>query len=199
MALIKSLTEDNNAPHAKRRKLDHQTAPPKDEAVELEEKAQGEDVDFVEEAEQNPEEADAEGAFHDDEDEKVDASDPFETHFAAVDEASLARRLKAIEAAKWTTKKVAAKGIRTVLNAPDTGDASDEFAAPLPVSSSTDLSLKHKLQESMAGKKKFDPLEQVLAPYLFGYKDLLYCNRNMNTGKSVRRLACLHALNHVFK
>lgn len=206
MALIKSLNEDSSsaAPHAKRRKLDHQSSPDQDQAPEESEKKQqqGDDVDFVEEAEQAPEDADAEGIFDeddDDEDDKVDTSDPFESHFAAVDEATVTRRLKAIEKQKWSTTKVPGKGTRTILHAPDTGDASDEFAAPAPVSSPTELFLKHKLQESMANKKKLDATEQALAPYLFGYKDLLYCNRNVSTGKSVRRLACLHALNHVFK
>lgn len=204
MALIKSLTEDTEAPSAKRRKLDHQSAPsetPKDEPVEPEETAA--DPDFVEETEEAPDEAEVEGVFdegEDAEDDEIDTSDPFDRHFVAIDEASLARRLKAIADANWTTKKVAAKGTRTVLNGPDTGDDSDQISVPAPVSSASELSLKHKLQETMAGKKsKFDAVGQSLAPYIFGYNDLLYCNRTTANGESLRQLACLHALNHVFK
>lgn len=203
MALIKSLTEDFDAPQAKRRKLDHQTASdekPKDEPEP--EKDVGEDVDYVEEAEEAPDEADAEGAFDDDQDdeEEVDNSDPFESHFSVIDEAALTRRLKAIVDAKWATKKVVSKGVRAVLNAPETGDKGDQISVPAPVSSLAELSLKHRLKEPQAGRKSnFNAVEQSLAPYIFGYRDLHFCNRSMNNGKSVRELACLHALNHVFK
>lgn len=205
MTLIKSLTEDNGPPNAKRRKLDHQTPPiekPKDEPLQPEDEQPG-DVDHVEEAEQAPDEADAEGAFDEDdedEDNKADPSDPFESHFSVIDEASITRRLKAIEGSKWTIKKIAAKGVRTVLNAPETGDENDRVTVPAPVAGPAELSLKHRLQESVAGKKSsFDAVEQSLASYVFGYRDLHFCNRSMNNGKSVRQLACLHALNHVFK
>lgn len=205
MALIKSLTEESGAPSAKRRKLDHHEAPseaPKDEPAEPEKEAE-EDPDFVEEPEETLDEADTEGVFDyedDDEDEKVDLSDPFDSHFVAIDEASLARRLRAVADGKWTTKKAGAKGSRTVLNSPDTGDDSDQMSVPSPVLSAAELPLKHKLLETGAVKKmKFDAVEQSLAPYVFGYTDLLYCNRTTANGESLRRLACLHALNHVFK
>lgn len=205
MALIKSLTEDSGPPSAKRRKLDHPAASsdkPKDGSAEPEEDI-ARDVDFVEEAEDAPDETDAEGAFdeeEDDEDDKIDTSDPFDRHFVAIDEASLARRLKAVEEAKWTTKKVASKGTKAVLNGPETGDESDQISIPAPVSSPSDLPLKQKLRESITKKSaKFSSAEQSLAPYIFGYNDVLYCNRTLANGQSMRRLACLHALNHVFK
>ncbi|ROW13331.1 hypothetical protein VPNG_05491 [Cytospora leucostoma] len=201
MALIKSLTEEADAPHAKRRKLDHQG--PQTEKSKDEDEATDEvkDLDFVQEPEEAPDDAETGGAFDgdDDEDEVVDTSDPFESHFGAVDETIVTRRLKAIEEAKWSTKKVATKGTRAWLNAPDTGDASDQITVPAPTSSASELHLKHRLQESMKEKRKLDTVEQSLAPYLFGYRDLLYCDRKLSNGKSIRRLACLHALNHIYK
>ncbi|KUI59627.1 U3 small nucleolar RNA-associated protein 25 [Cytospora mali] len=198
MALIQSLTEEPNAPQAKRRKLDHQT--PQTEQSKDEPVDEAKDVDLVEEPEEAPDENEG-GAFdgNDDEDEVIDTSDPFEGHFGAADEETVTRRLKAIEDSKWTTKKVASKGTRTVLNAPDTGNGSDQIHVPNPVASASELRLKHRLQESMKEKRKFDAVEQSLAPHLFGYRDLLYCDRKLSNSKSVRRLACLHALNHVFK
>ncbi|CAN8106261.1 unnamed protein product [Discula destructiva] len=205
MALIKSLTEGSGAPSAKRRKLDHSTAPSeaiKDGSAEPDNEI-AEDPDSVQEPEEAPDEADAEGAFDEDEDsedDEVDHSDPFDSHFVAPDEASLARRLKAAADAKWTTTKLALKGTRTVLNGPDTGDKSDQIVVPSPASDASELPLKHKLQETVTGKKwKLDPVEKLIAPYVFGYNDLFYCNRTVANGESLRRLACLHALNHVFK
>lgn len=204
MALIKSLTEDSGAPNAKRRKLDHQAASreaPKNEPAEPENDTVG-DADFVEEAENGPDEDEAEDAFDEegDEDDKINMEDPFDRHFVAIDEASIMRRLKAVEDVKWTTKKVVSKGTRTVLSGPDTGDDSDEMSISAPISSPSELPLKHKLQESMTKKSlKFNSVQQSLAPYVFGYNDLLYCNRTLSNGQSMRQLACLHALNHVFK
>lgn len=202
MALIKSLTEESDAPHSKRRKLDHQAPQTEKSEQSNDEPAdEAKDLDLVEETEEAPEDAEEGGTFDGDvdDDEVVDTSDPFDGHFGAADEEIVTRRLKAIEEAKWTIKKVASKGTRTVLNAPDTGDESDQIPTPTPVATSSDLRLKHRLQESMKEKRKFDAVEQSLAPYLFGYRDLLYCDRKMSNSKSVRRLACLHALNHVFK
>lgn len=199
MALIKSLTEESGAPHAKRRKLEHQA--PQTEKSNDEPADEAKDLDLVEEPEEAPDGAEEGGTFDGDvdDDEVVDTSDPFDGHFGAADEEVVTRRLKAIEEAKWTTKKVATKGTRTVLNAPDTGDEGDQILVPSPVASASDLRLKHRLQESMKDKRKFDAVEQSLSPYLFGYRDLLYCDRKLSNSKSIRRLACLHALNHVFK
>lgn len=199
MALIKSLTEESGAPHAKRRKLEHQA--PQAEKSNDEPADEAKDLDLVEEPEEAPDGAEEGGTFDGDvdDDEVVDTSDPFDGHFGAADEEIVTRRLKAIEEAKWTTKKIATKGTRTVLNAPDTGDDSDQIPVPTPVASASDLRLKHRLQESMKEKRKFDAVEQSLSPYLFGYRDLLYCDRKLSNSKSIRRLACLHALNHVFK
>lgn len=211
MALIKSLTEDSGAPSAKRRKLDHQQTPG-DKADQQQQQAetgkeQPEDVDFVDEAEDAPEEADddeeaEDGQDEDEDEETADSSDPFTRHFAAIDEAAISRRVQAIEEGKWSIKKVpsSSKSAKMVFNSPDTGHDKDQISIPPAILSATDLSLKHRLKESMTGKKaKFDALEQSLAPLVFGYRDVLFCNRNMANGKSVRRLACLHALNHVFK
>lgn len=206
MTLIKSLTDESAAPRAKRRKLDHDTAQPekpKDQPEDEQADADTErveDVDFVEEPEDSPEDTAAEDAFdQDDEDEVVDSSDPFQSHFSAPDEESIERRLKAIEDSKWATKKVAVKGSRTVFSAPDTGDKNDELSVPAPISNASDIHLKHKLADTMKEKRKLDGLEQSLAPHVFGYRDLLFCQRSLSNGKSIRRLACLHALNHVFK
>lgn len=206
MTLIQSLTDEGAAPRAKRRKLGHETAQPEasknqpeDDKADVD-TGRVEDVDFVEEPEETPEETVAEDTFdQDDEDEVENSSDPFQGHFSAPDEETVARRLQAIEESKWTTKKVAAKGTRTVLSTPDTGDKKDEVSAPAPISNASELHLKHKLADSMKEKRRLDGLEQSLAPHVFGYRDLLFCQRSLNNGKSVRRLACLHALNHVFK
>ncbi|SPQ22123.1 0bbf0f71-b6b2-479c-a7ba-6775edc5c4ea [Thermothielavioides terrestris] len=205
MSLMRSLVE--SAPHkAKRRKLDHApdddkvaskpeptVEPAKDEEGEEEER----DVDLVEEPEEDPADAPPEDLF--DEDDNLDSSDPFEVHFADPKEDEFQPRLKAVQAGKWRTERAAAKSTRIFLSVPDVGDA-ELKSLPAPVSTLSDLKLKKRLHEALAPKHaKFDEVEQTIAPMLFNYQDLLYCNRTVSGSQSVRRMVCLHALNHIFK
>ncbi|KAJ8120154.1 hypothetical protein ONZ43_g3068 [Nemania bipapillata] len=181
---MQSLAKDsasNAAPKAKRRKLDHQ--PPEDEVssnpkVEKESEDDEErDVDLVEEPEEEPvNEVDLE----DDEDDD-DATDPFETHFVNPDGAEYNTRLKGIQSNLYQPKQLEKNGWRILRGTP--GQDSDQTIQPpetLPGTSS--LKLKHRLVETANNlRPTFDRLEQVLYPITFG------------------RMACLHAVNHVFK
>ncbi|KAK3378279.1 hypothetical protein B0H63DRAFT_397933 [Podospora didyma] len=206
LSLMQSLIE--SAPHkSKRRKLDHSTADesskPKPEHDDDSDKDDEDgskapsDVDHVEEPEEVAGEIDPEDLF--DDDDEVDSTDPFETHFVSPDEDLVRTRLNAVRAGKWRTERIAAKPMRTLINLPDTGDSTSSSLPP-PVSGIADLKLKKKLSESMATKHSiFDPIEQTIAPALFNYQDLLYCNRTVAGADSARRIVALHALNHIFK
>lgn len=205
LSLMRSLVE--SAPKAKRRKLDHasaeeqgpdsakpETAP---EVIGGKEDEEERDVDFVEEPEEDPTNAGPEDLF--DEDDDLDISDPFELHFADPKEEVLRPRLEAIQGNKWRMKRIAANSTRIFFNTPDAGDAAAK-PLPAPVSGISDLKLKKRLQEAMAPKHpKFDQIEQTVAPLLFNYQDVLYCNRTVAGSQGIRRMASLHALNHVFK
>lgn len=208
MSLMRSLVE--SAPHkAKRRKLDHSQAEdmeaPRAEATPEPAQNEGEDegvggqrdVDLVEEPEESPADAAPEDLF--DEDDDLDSSDPFEAHFTEpnVDEVQL--RLRAIQASNWRMDRTLTKSTRVFLQTPDV-ESTDAKALLAPISAISELKLKKRLQESMAPKHaKLDQVEQTIAPLLFNYQDLLYCNRTVSESQGIRRMACLHALNHIFK
>jgi len=207
LSLMKSLAE--SAPHkAKRRKIAHDpsedaqfaepSAATQDTSMDdAGDSSAPQDVDAVDEPEEDPMDAPLEDLL-DDEDE-VDAEDPFEAHFAEPKEDVLAPRLKAVQDGKWRTERAALKSTRVLFNAPDFGQ-SDDQPAPKPISGVVDLNLKKKLKESMEEKHaKFGAIEQTVAPYLFNYNDLLYCNRTVSGAQSLRRMTCLHAINHIFK
>ncbi|KAK4122331.1 DUF1253-domain-containing protein [Parathielavia appendiculata] len=205
MSLMRSLVE--SAPHkAKRRKLDHPQTEDK-ELSKLEprppvssedgDEVENRDVDAVEEPEEDPANAAPEDLF--DEDDDLDSSDPFEVHFADPKAEELQPRLSAIQGGKWRMERIAAESTRVFLNTLDAG-TSEGNPLPAPVSGLSDLKLKKRLQEAMTTKHpKFDQVEQTIAPLLFNYQDLLYCNRTVSGSQSIRRMACLHALNHIFK
>lgn len=195
-ALLQSLAAD--APPAKRRKMDTGSAPVEDGSDEDEDMEELAHVDEVEEEEEGPETA-IDGTLDDDtdEEEEEDLSDPFEAHFANPDDNVLARRLKNLKKGVMTQKKELVKIGRAVVAVPE---ADEQMDFPAPISTPAGLKLKQKLAGPISKQRsKFDDLESTTAGALFNYKDVLYCERHPSNSERLRRLACLHAVNHVYK
>lgn len=196
-ALMQSLTADS-VPQAKRRKLEHTTEVkevPGSDSEDLE--GQAGDADIVDEAEEGPETAT--DGFLEGENDNEDASDPFETHFADPEDNVLLKKLKALQLNQWSTQKtLLPKFGKAVISLPQTDDAKTDIIPT--VAGPGDLKLKQKLAGVISKQRQtFDPLEQSIARYMFNYQDILYCERSPVNSESLRRLACLHAVNHVFK
>lgn len=200
LALMKSFT-DNPVNKAKRRKLAHteSRAEPSDVPDVASTEDESHEVDRADDVDEEPDEGSADD-ISDDED-QVDTSDPFETHFAEPNESEIGTRIKALQSNAWTSTKSATAKSRTVFTQPRVGADGDGKALPSVLASGpSDLTLKHKLQESMSTlRPEFDGLEQRVAPLLFQYYDTLFCGRDVESAEILRRLACLHAVNHVFK
>ncbi len=134
-----------------------------------------------------------------DEEDEEDSSDPFEAHFATPDSNVLIRRLKALEQKQWTTqKKPLSKTTKAAFSMPEKEET--KASEPASISGPNELKLKQKLANTMANlRPKFNDLEKSIAPLIFGYQDILYCQRTTVNADSLRRLTCLHAINHIFK
>jgi U3 small nucleolar RNA-associated protein 25 len=200
--LMQRLIADS-APQPKRRKLDHASemaAPQNEDHEDIEGDQVREDVDQVEEPEEGPETA-IDGLLEDEEEnDSEDASDPFEAHFADPDENLLSRRLKSLQNNQWATQKsLLPKGGRVIFSVPQEDDLRLD-SAPATISGPGDLKLKQKLASVISKQRpSFDSLEKYIAPYIFNYRDVLYCERDLNNSENLQRLVCLHAVNHVFK
>jgi U3 small nucleolar RNA-associated protein 25 len=155
----------------------------------------------VDEDEEGPETA-VEGVLEDDDDDDTeDLSDPFEAHFANPNDNLLADRLKALQQKQWSTsRRVIPKVGKLTIDLPGNGDAGTSNLPKLSVEGMDNLKLKQKLA-GIAKKQRptFDALEQTMAASIFNYNDVLYCERSPADAEKLRRLACLHAINHVFK
>jgi len=186
-ALMESFTA-SVSPQAKRRKIDQVPESRPSKVGQEEDFGAGiEDADEV----QEPEE---------DEDDLEDASDPFEAHFADPDNNVLSRRLKSLDKNLWTTQKLSLpKFGKVTMSFP--GDEDNKSSTGLkPISGPAELKLKQKLAGFMSKERpEFDEVEKYIAPAIFSYQDVLYCERRPTNSESLRRLACLHAINHVFK
>ena len=195
-ALMQSLVAES-VPKVKRRKLGNNLELTAAEG-NLEDKLEAEDADRVEEPEEGPE---IETEVSNEEDEEPEsASDPFAVHFAAPDENVLSQRLKAIQQNEWATQKIMLPEVgKAVISIPQK-DNLRSTVEPFTVPGPRELKLKQKLAGVMAKQRpSFDVLEMSVAPLIFGYKDILYCERSTANAEALRRLTCLHAINHVFK
>lgn len=198
--LLKKFASEKPSP-AKRRKMDL-VEQPKVAETRANDSLEDENVDDLAEPDNELEgglESDAESMFGDEE-EVEDTSDPFETHFANPDDNILAIRLKAIQKSQWHIhKSVLPKVGKAILRLPQTDDPNVTSNLPI-VSGPKHLKLKQKLSDIITKQRpQFDTLEKSIAPRIFSYQDIMYCERTVINQESLRRLVCLHAVNHVFK
>jgi U3 small nucleolar RNA-associated protein 25 len=202
--LMQSFIADSG-PQPKKRKLDRAPEPKAAKVAEAEDSdAFAEDVDEAEEPEEGPETATdgllEEEGEEEEEETSEDASDPFEAHFAAPDDNILAKRLQSLEQNHWATwKSSIPKFGKVVMSLPQEEDLTSSNLLK-PISGPAELKLKQKLAGIMSKERpEFDDLEKHIAPPIFSYQDVLYCERHPRNSENLRRLACLHAVNHVFK
>ncbi|KAF6839091.1 U3 small nucleolar RNA-associated protein 25 [Colletotrichum plurivorum] len=205
MALLQGFTASSE-PSAKRRKLDSgkpestaQVSQDDSSEDDDEEEEAPKDVDRVDEAEEDPADEVAEGVPESDDEDEVDYTDPFDNHFATPNEDVTTKKIKAIGTNGWTFKRTMSKVSKAVVTYPQL-EGSDAPAIPSPITSLDSLRLKQKLRETATKKiSPLDPLQQAIAPVLFNYNDVLFDNRNTKNSEGLRKLVCLHAVNHVFK
>jgi len=197
-ALMQSFSAESG-PQAKRRRLDQTPELKAAENIEDEDSdAVAEDSDEVEKPE-GPETA-TDSLLEEDQEDADDASDLFEAHFAHPDDNILARRLKSLEQNQWATQKLSIpKFGKVVISIPHKEDPKSSTLLK-PMSGPAELKLKQKLASVMSKQRpEFDDLEKHIAPLMSSYQDVLYNERCPKNSENLRRLACLHAVNHVFK
>lgn len=203
--LLQVFTKENG-PAKKRRKLDHTTTDAKeetkqDDGSDEEENNDPVDADDVEEAEEGPETA-VEGTMddEDDEDDNTSKPDPFKEHFAEPDETVLSRRLKNLQESIWRTEKEMIPKVGKSLWSTPEHPRDSRVTTGLQCNRPSGLNLKKKLKDVVNRENhSFDELEERIAPLMFGYHDLLFCDRTLANAQKLRWLTCLHAVNHVFK
>lgn len=195
-ALLKSLGRFSGGEATKRKlKSDRK---PEVEDDELLDDVHSEDSNRGKETFEFEDEVDAPDDHPEDSDDE-DVSDPFEAHFEAPDEEALSHMTKAVSGREWKTEKGInrTEGRMTVLK-PHIND--DQHSVQRKIRSVKDLKLKKRLVDpATRAIPKFDSLQTALMPAISNYQDLLYGGRTPTNADSLRNIACLHALNHVFK
>ncbi|EXM32506.1 hypothetical protein V3481_008165 [Fusarium oxysporum f. sp. vasinfectum] len=204
IALLQSFNNESSAPNAKRRKLDHkkstQSQTEEDSSGE-ESHADDQDEDTEKDIDRSEDEAEEQVEEKlDDEDDSEDEenpTDPFDVHFAHPNDNTVSQRVKSVQKNDWATKRALLHNMRATILYPGSDTGSE---IPKPIAGLEGLQLKQKLRETSSRKiGDFDALQRNLGPLIFNYNDVLFCDRTVQNSDSLRELACLHALNHVFK
>ncbi|KAI1009679.1 hypothetical protein LB504_003603 [Fusarium proliferatum] len=197
MALLQSFSNENSAPDAKRRKLNHrnstQSQPEEDSSGEDEDTEK--DIDHAEDEDEEEVEENLEG--EEDSEDEENPTDPFDVHFAHPNDDAVSQRVRSVQKNDWATKRALLPNMRATILYPGSDTGSE---IPKPIAGLEGLQLKQKLRETSSRKiGDFDALQRNLGPLIFNYNDVLFCDRTVRNSDSLRELACLHALNHVFK
>ncbi|KAF3405012.1 U3 small nucleolar RNA-associated protein 25 [Talaromyces pinophilus] len=196
-SLLQLLNAKSEPSHArKRRKLDHPGSKQDSTSREVEvqettEELQEQDVFENQEASDEEDNVEVDKGESGDEDEDVDASDPFETHISSPNETETAKRVRDITAGKWRSiKSSLPETFRLVYNMPDGEDGSWSMPS----------ALKKRLISTAAERiPSLQGISQNIAALVFNYSDVLFGGRSPSNAAQMRDLLSLHALNHVLK
>lgn len=188
--LLQSLSAEVGEPLPKKRKVSKKE-------VSVEVKIPENEVDQVEELEEVEDYGvdDAEDA-----DDLRDDYDPFLKHFTQRDETEFSEQVQDIKNDTWATKMSDSKleGGYLIKVPQDSNSALVQDSSV--VLSVDDIQLKQRLREP--AKREWPSLDRViggLASSIFSYRDVLFPRRTLRNAETLRKLTCLHALNHVFK
>lgn len=204
--LLQSLKGSEPGPKRKRRKLDAngEKTESKDAIARgtLRTNTAEMDIDLIDENEEDPtiEMKEVELDQENDKDDEI-SSDPFNSHFANPEETKLSDHIKSVSLDEWASSKYACGKAGKLMFSIPKSDTKKVQSHPLQIIKGLGaLKLKARLVESTKKlQPQFDELESTLAAVIFNYEDLLYTGRDTVNADCLRKLFCLHALNHVFK
>ncbi|GAB7348295.1 hypothetical protein MBLNU459_g6275t1 [Dothideomycetes sp. NU459] len=208
-ALLQSFQQASSTgePQRKRRRIEIENASNGDadnEDQDEEALVQGEDMDTVLDDDDDDVDGEENGELQDEDvvddigDEDEDVGDPFGVHFANPDDNELSRRLNSININDWRTEKIKLADEATVTTSQPASAVPSHNRKP--IQSVKQLNLKKRLADTAQKHiPHLGPLEQALTPHIYNYEDVLCGARTVENAASLRRLASLHALNHIYK
>ena len=188
--LLQSLSTKSGEPLRKKRRVE------KTEASVEADIPEGE----ADQAEETEEVEDSGEDLAEDADDLQDDYDPFLKHFAPREDRELSQGIRDVKNDSWATKLSDSKlGGGFLMKVPKVSSSALVHGSSI-VLNTDDLQLKQKLQEP--AKKALSSLDRVtgsLASSIFNYRDVLFPQRTLRNAETLRRLTCLHALNHILK
>ena len=135
-----------------------------------------------------------------DQDDDEDLGDPFEWHFAAPDEQYLTSWIKSVSDKGWTTRRQAFGCVGQCISNDPAAVTGESSPSEPYYKNLKDLPLKKRLIESFVRENpQLNDIQQAVASPILRYQDLLFGARTVGNAAELRLIACVHALNHIFK
>lgn len=127
-----------------------------------------------------------------------DGKDPFSLHFSDETQDGFLNLIENITANEWRTEKsIGNSSCSAQIKVPMLSDAS---AHVLPSMSPDSFYLKERLK--LTGTEILSAIEEplrVACHPILNYRDVLFPLRSLENIDSIRKIVCLHSLNHIFK
>lgn len=185
----------SEAPKVKRRKTQHSYHEQQENNLTTTDVI--EDIDDFQETEDDPE-TEIDNYDEEGDDFENNVSDPFVDHFSDSSVNDKTGILNCIEANEYQVQKVVIANLgRAVIHTLRHESNSVEM---VPTAGLEKLALKKNLSDKILKQKpEFEVLEMYLTSYIFNYQDLLFCARTPSNSERLRRMVCLHSVNHIYK
>ncbi|MCJ1440069.1 MAG: rRNA-binding ribosome biosynthesis protein utp25 [Stictis urceolatum] len=155
-------------------------------------------VDEADEAvsESGEEPSDTESAELSEDGDANDSVDLFESHFNEVSEEYISKAVTEFQSSTWKPRKSVSKdGFKEVYVGPPETDSRVSG-----LTSTKEIGLKQRLRRrAEKALPSFDGIYEQLAGAVFGYRDVLFCERTSRNAPTLRYMTSLHILNHVLK
>ena len=206
-ALLQSLTATSRGePAPKKRRLTHSDKryeipdPPHATAEPTEVPEEDDTLDVVEDIEDAAEDGDVDAESVSGDEEGASSSlDTFATHFGERDETSLHQNIKSIEGKSWSTLKgIPSPGWKSLQHLP--GGDKDVESSKASRMLLKQFRPKQKLQQAADSVlKSLTGIDAWIGETILNYQDLLFTDRSSTNASSIRKVVCLHALNHIYK
>ena len=125
--------------------------------------------------------------------------DAFAAHYEDQDEAHLQRKIKSIEGRSWSTiKGFPSSGWKSMEFFP-CDEEGNRSSNPHRVSLKQ-FRPKNKLQQAADGiLPSLTGVDAWIGETILNYQDLLFTDRNSTNASNIKKVVCLHVLNHIFK
>ena len=195
-ALLLSLNgkEQRSEPRPKRRKIS-------DDQEYTEIGVLDDEVELIEEPRDEDSGAELLESDMEDADQSREDRDSFAKHFGDPEnDKELGQKIQAVKENNWSTSEsMKIQKWLCTLRTPRVPGANPDPGSHT-VSNLKELTLKNRLRGSSGQlMPSMDKLSGSVAFNLFNYYDILFPHRNLDNSEILRKLACLHAINHVFK
>ncbi|KAI9287888.1 hypothetical protein BC943DRAFT_319045 [Umbelopsis sp. AD052] len=166
------------------------------------------ELDEESEAEVEDQEMDEAGLSDVDDSDNEEEGDASKHHFGDEQTQKIGDLITKVESKAWTTENIEDPILKSVTSFTVSDRSTPALQPPANCKTLEDFGVKHRLHKTWTKVNEdcidtedetMTPLQNSLFHSFNQYRDVAYCNRDIDNAKEIRKAYALHALNHVLK